>query len=79
MMLGCGYCVKSVRKRRYLYFWHYEARGGRRVQLEEYVGPVNDPGAREEVARKVSAYADRARAEMGRFVELTRANMAARD
>ena len=79
MMLGCGYCVKNVRKRRYLYFWHYEARGGRRVQLEEYVGPANDPGAREEVARKVSAYADRARAEMGRFVELTRANMAARD
>ena len=79
MMLGCGYCVKSVRKRRYLYFWHYEARGGRRVQLEEYVGPANDPRAREEVARKVSAYADRARAEMGRFVELTRANMAARD
>lgn len=79
MMLGCGYCVKSVRKRRYLYFWHYEARGGRRVQVEEYVGAASDPGAREEVARKVSAYADRARAEMGRFVELTRANMAARD
>jgi len=78
-MLGCGYCVKRIRRGRYLYFWHYEARGGRRIQVEEYVGPAGDPKAREAVARKVSAYADRARLEMGRFVDLTRTRMAARD
>ncbi len=77
-MLGCGYCVKTVRKSRYLYFWHYEDRGGRREQIEEYVGPVNDAEAREQIARRVAAYADRARTAMGRFVDRTRAEMAVR-
>ena len=78
MMIGCGYCVKTIRDRRYLYFWHYENRQGRRAQLEEYIGPANEPRAREEVVRRVATYADRARLEMGRFVRLTRAEMAAR-
>src|SRR5437867_9016087 len=78
VMIGCGYCLKTVRRRRYLYFWHYENRGGRREQVEEYVGPANDSGTRETVARKVAAYAERARTEMGRFVELTRSEMATR-
>src|SRR6266545_7931455 len=54
VMIGCGYCVKTVRKSRYLYFWHYEDRGGRREQIEEYVGPVNDAEAREQIARRVA-------------------------
>lgn len=76
MMIGCGYCIKTVRRRRYLYFWHYENRGGRREQIEEYVGPANAREARETVARKVAAYAEGATSEMGRFVELTRSEMA---
>ncbi|HYT00882.1 MAG TPA: hypothetical protein VEO20_09480 [Thermoplasmata archaeon] len=79
MMIGCGYCVKRVRRGRYLYFWHYEDRGGRREQVEEYVGPAKDLKAREEVARRVEAYADRTRSTMGRFVERTRAEMAVRE
>jgi len=79
MMIGCGYCVKRVRRGRYLYFWHYEDRGGRREQVEEYVGPAKDLKAREEVARRVEAYADRTRATMCRFVERTRAEMAVRE
>ena len=62
-----------------MYFWHYEDRGGRREQVEEYVGPAKDLKAREEVARRVAAYADRARSTMGRFVERTRAEMAVRE
>ena len=76
MMIGCGYCVKTVRRGQYLYFWHYEDRGGRREQLEEYVGPAKDSKSREEIVRRVAAYADRARSTMGRFVERTRAEMA---
>lgn len=76
MMIGCGYCVKTIRKGRYLYFWHYEDRGGRREQVEEYVGPAKDARVREDVSRRVAAYADRARTEMGRFVQLTKAEMA---
>jgi hypothetical protein len=75
MMLGCGYCVKTIRKGRYLYFWHYEDRGGRREQLEEYIGPSRDPRARAEVPRRVAAYVERARSEMVRFVRLTEAEM----
>ncbi len=75
-MIGCGYCIKKVRRGRYLYFWHYENRGGRREQVEEYIGPAKDPETRETVARKVAAYAERARTELGRFVELTRSEMA---
>jgi hypothetical protein len=76
MMIGCGYCVKTIRKGRYLYFWHYEDRGGRRDQVEEYVGPARDSRAREEVARRVAAYAERARTEMTRFVRLAQAELA---
>lgn len=75
MMIGCGYCVKTIRRGRYLYFWHYEDRGGRREQVEEYVGPARDPRAREDISRLVSAYVDRARTEMVRFVHLTKAEM----
>jgi hypothetical protein len=76
MMIGCGYCVKTIRRGRYLYFWHYEDRGGRRDQVEEYVGPARDSQAREEVARRVAAYAERARTEMTRFVRLAHAELA---
>ncbi len=76
MMLGCGYCEKTVHGRPYLYFWHYESRGGRREQLEEYVGPARNPRARQEVARRVAAYADRAAAELAGFVRETHASMA---
>ncbi len=75
MMIGCGYCVKTIRRGRYLYFWHYEDRDGHRKQVEEYIGPSADPRAREAVARRVATYTDRARAEMGRFVQLTKAEM----
>ncbi|HLE53696.1 MAG TPA: hypothetical protein VI999_00440 [Thermoplasmata archaeon] len=76
MMVGCGYCEKTIHGRPYLYFWHYESRGGRREQFEEYVGPARSLRAREAVTRKVSAYAERARAEMDTFVRQARAEMA---
>ncbi len=75
MMLGCGFCEKTVHGRAYLYFWHYESRGGRREQLEEYVGPARNPRARHEVARRVAAYAERAQAELAGFVRDTHAAM----
>lgn len=75
MMIGCGYCVKTIRRGRYLYFWHYEDRAGRREQVEAYVGPAGDSRAREEVARRVTAYAEQARTEIGRFVRQTHAEM----
>lgn len=75
-MLGCGYCEKTIHGRPYLYFWHYETRGGRREQIEEYVGPARSLRAREEVARKVSGYAEKARVVIVEFVRQTHAEMA---
>ncbi len=76
MLLGCGYCEKTIHGRPYLYFWHYETRAGRREQEEEYVGPSRSPRARQEVARRVAAYAERAQAELASLVRETRAAIA---
>ena len=75
MMLGCGYCEKTVHGRRYLYFWHYETRGGRRDQVEEYVGPAHSLRARQEVARKTAAYVRRADGELAAFLRGVKAEM----
>ena len=76
MRLGCGYCEKTIHGRPYLYFWHYETRGGRRDQLEKYVGPARDPSARQEVARRIAAYVERAEAGLTAFVRETHAALA---
>jgi len=75
MMIGCGYCVKTIRRGRYLYFWHYEDRVGGRRQIEEYIGPSTDPRAREAVTQRVAAYAEQARSEIDRFVRQAKAEM----
>jgi hypothetical protein len=76
MMLGCGYCEKTVHGRRYLYFWHYESRAGRRDQVEEYVGPAGSDRARQEVARRTAAYVARAEADLATFLRTVRTEMA---
>ncbi len=76
MMLGCGYCEKTVHGRPYLYFWHYETRGGRRDQVEEYMGPARSVRARLEVARRTAAYVERAEGELQVFLKGVRAEMA---
>ena len=77
MMLGCGYCQKTIHGRAYLYFWHYETRGGRREQVEEYVGPARSDRARHEVARRAAAYVARAEGELASFLTDLRAELAA--
>ena len=77
MMLGCGYCEKTVHGRPYLYFWHYETRGGRREQLEEYIGPARSDRSREEIARRAAAYVARAEGELAIFLRDLRAELAA--
>src|SRR3989440_12736607 len=47
MQIGCGVTTKEIRGRRYLYFWHYEERGGRRVQAFPYLGALRSEAARQ--------------------------------
>ncbi len=67
MQLGCGVYEHLVRGRPYLYFWHYEDRGGRRVQIKEYVGPARSDRSRMEAARRCEAYCRRATGELARM------------
>ncbi len=64
MRTGCGLTVKEIRGRRYAYFWHYEDRGGRRVQVFQYIGRPQSPAARTRLEAAVDAYFERMAAEL---------------
>jgi len=66
MQVGCGVYTHAIRERRYLYFWHYETRTGMRVQVKEYVGPVDSVRAKTEAVRRCEAYYARAAEELER-------------
>jgi hypothetical protein len=67
MQVGCGIYLHTVRGKRYLYFWHYETRGGSRVQVKEYVGPVGSARARSELAQRCEVYYTRAAEDLERL------------
>ena len=64
MQVGCGLTTKEIRGRPYLYFWHYEERGGRRVQVFHYIGSPRAPSARGLLESAVSAYYERVTVEL---------------
>ena len=64
MQVGCGVALKRIRGRPYLYFWHYEDRGGRRVQVQQYLGPPRAESTRARLLAAVNAYYDRLDAEL---------------
>jgi hypothetical protein len=72
MQIGCGYRVMDVRGRGYLYFWHYEARDGRRRQVYDYVGPSKDGEARRKVVELLEQYTRRAIEEARRRLQSER-------
>jgi hypothetical protein len=67
MHIGCGVYELRIRDRPYLYFWHYETKGGRRVQVKEYLGPAGSPDARAEAGRRCEAYFDRVASILARY------------
>ena len=66
MQVGCGVTTKSIRGRPYLYFWHYEERGGRRVQVFRYLGTPRSDGARQKLLEAVDAYFERVTQDLRR-------------
>jgi hypothetical protein len=66
MQIGCGVTAKEIHGRPYLYFWHYEERGGRRVQVYRYMGAVRSGAARARLAEAVASYYDRVGEELRR-------------
>jgi hypothetical protein len=77
MQVGCGVYVHRVRGRPYLYFWHYETRGGSRRQVTEYVGPQGSARAKEEAIRRCQAYYARVGVELERARAAVVADLAA--
>jgi len=57
---------KEIRGRPYLYFWHYEERGGRRVQVFRYLGAMRSESARQRLEEALDAYIDRLTVEVRR-------------
>jgi hypothetical protein len=71
MHIGCGVYELRIRDRPYLYFWHYESKGGRRVRMKEYLGPSASPDARGEAGRRCEAYFNRVASTLERIRERT--------
>jgi hypothetical protein len=66
VQIGCGVTTKAIRGRPYLYFWHYEERSGRRVQVFRYLGALRSDAARQKLETALDAYMDRLAAELRR-------------
>jgi hypothetical protein len=66
VQLGCGVTTKEIRGRPYLYFWHYEERGGRRVQAFRYIGAPRSEAARQRIEAALDAYLERIAADLRR-------------
>lgn len=66
MQIGCGATTKEIHGRPYVYFWHYEERGGRRVQVYRYIGSARAPSTRDRLAEATASYYDRMEAELRR-------------
>lgn len=64
MQVGCGATTKEIHGRRYLYFWHYEERGGRRVQVHQYLGSMRSEEVRAKLLRAIADYYDRVAEEL---------------
>jgi len=66
MRIGCGLRVHRIDGNEYLYFWHYEREGGRSRRKEDYIGRVDDEGARQELLKRMAVYHGRAEQEIAR-------------
>ncbi len=78
MQVGCGVYEHVVRRRAYLYFWHYETAKGERRQIKEYLGPSRDDEVRAKAIRRVDGYFRRAAAELQSLRKHTLTQLAGR-
>jgi hypothetical protein len=56
MQVGCGFRVKAIKGRDYVYFWSYEVRGGRSRQIYRYMGPKGSSATARRLADALEAY-----------------------
>ena len=75
MEIGCGFRIREIKGHAYVYFWHYEDRGGRSRQIHRYVGPARAPATSHRLADLLETYYARAGQQLAR--ELAEARQAA--
>ena len=66
MQVGCGFRVKTIRGSEYVYFWHYEDRGGRSRQIQDYLGALRSPATSRRLLDRLDAYYARVAADLER-------------
>jgi hypothetical protein len=66
MQVGCGVRTMVIKGRDYVYFWHYEDRGGRSKQVYEYMGPRRLPRTARRLADSLESYYARSTADLRR-------------
>ncbi len=76
MQIGCGFRIKQIKRRDYVYFWHYEDRGGRSAQVYEYMGPRRSASTARRLAEALEAYYARAEGELRRELGAARGSIA---
>ena len=77
MQVGCGFRVKAVKGQEYVYFWHYEDRGGKARQVYAYMGPRRSAATADRLAAAVEAYFARASDDLRRQLGGQRAAISA--
>lgn len=76
MQVGCGVRVREIKGHDYVYFWHYEDRGGRSRQVHDYMGPRRSPATARRTSEAVEAYYARAAETLRRDLAAHRAAVA---
>lgn len=66
MQVGCGFRLKVIKGREYVYFWHYEDRGGRSRQIQAYVGPRRASATPRRLGELLESYYARVEQELAR-------------
>ena len=69
--------MREIKGHRYVYFWHYEDRGGRSAQAYTYLGPARSTATSRRASDAIEAYHARVADALRRDLAAQRAQVAA--
>ena len=75
MKVGRGLEVRTVKGRRYLYFWRYGEAAGRKSRSWKYLGPVGVDETKRRALVELGASYDAARGELERRLRIARCRL----
>ena len=66
LRLGYGVTIKTVRGKRYVYFWFYDGKGRK---TEKYLGPVEDPETEKKALKLQLEYLQKVKDEIEKEIK----------